>query len=181
MPDSAFINRCLGDLDGYLYSPPTADTGFGALYANDGLALLVYLHDEHLRLVAPVVFCDELESEDFDTEVTDDTEFYLQEAARFSYFLEANRCAGASRGLSVSLHRELDAVALNCKAFYSVLTAGRLHGLIKALFRVALALRVELYPDEVDPELAQGVPEAELPAGERQPGAERGPAPWLQV
>lgn len=171
-------------MEGFLYSPPEADSEFGALYANDGLVVLVYLHDEHLRLVAPIVFCDEPESEDFRAEVTDDTEFYREEAACFSYFLEANRCAGSSRGLSVSLHRDMNAVALNCRALYAVLTAGRLHGLIRVMLRVVVTMRVELYPDEVDPELAQLAHDKagnDSPADERRSRAGYGPAPGMLV
>ena len=184
MLDIALINRCLGDAEGFIYSPPDEDAEFGTLYANDSLLVFVYLHEDHARLVAPVMFCDELDSEDFRTEVTDDAEFYQEEAARFSYFLEANRCAGASRGMSLSLHEESNAICLNCKAYYSVLTADSLRRLVQALLRVAVPLRMELFPDEVDPELAQlpdSPAQARRPADEPAPGAAYGWHPDVSV
>ena len=175
--DIALINRCLGDSEGFVYSPPDEGAEFGTLYANDSLLVFVYLHEDHAQLVVPVMFCDELDSEDFRTEVTDDAEFYQEEAARFSYFLEANRCAGASRGMSLSLHEESNAISLNCKGYYSVLTEHSVRGLVHSLLRVAVALRMELFPDEVDPELAQ-LPdyraETGRPPAERPPGAAYG-------
>ncbi len=139
----------------FLYQPPETDAEVGALYAADSLVVFIHLHDEHLRLVAPIVFCDELESEDFRTDVTGETDFYQEEADHFSYFLAANRCAGASRGLCVSHDQFSNAVLLNCKALYAALTPARLQALIRSLFGVVMAMRLQRFPDEVDPALAQ--------------------------
>jgi len=179
-----FIDRSLGDMAGVVYQPPDADAGVGALYANDSLIVFIHLHDDHLRLVAPIIYCDELESEDFRTDVTDAADFYREEADHFSYFLAANRCAGASRGLCVSHDQDSNAVLLNCKALYAVLTPARLRALIRSLFGVVVAMRLERFPDEVDPELAQlwnEQPQTGPAAVEPRPDAAHGLQPSQQV
>ena len=104
---------------------------------------------------APVVYCDEPDDEDFADEAGEVSDFYQEESKLFAYFLQANRYAGRSRGLCIGFDEETGAILLACKALCSVLTEDRLQRLIYSLFRIVLQMRVDLFPDEVDPEVAQ--------------------------
>ena len=164
MLDIASVNRSLGSLEGIVYQPAGADEA-GILYANDSLACLLSDQGDYLYLRALIVYPDELESEDFRSDSGEDSGFYQEEIGRLNYFLKANRYAGASRGLCVCFDPELEAITLACKALYSALTENGLQQLIYSMFMIVLKQRLELYPDEVDPDVAQ------LPAGTHGPGS----------
>ena len=161
MLDIASVNRSLGSLEGIVYQPVDADED-GILYANDSLVCLISDRNDHLYLRAPVVFPDELESEDFRSETGEDSGFYQEETGHLRYFLEANRYGGVSRGLCVCFDSELEAITLAGRALYTALTENGLQQLIYSLFLIVLKQRLELFPDEVDPAVAQLVTGAQV-------------------
>ena len=154
MLDIASVNHSLASLEGIVYQPAGADEA-GIIYANDSLACFISGHDDYLYLRSPIVYHDELESEDFRSETGEDSGFYQEEVEHLSYFLRANRYAGSSRGLCVCFDPELEAITLVCKALYSALTENGLQQLIYSLFMIVLKQRLELFPDEVDPGVAR--------------------------
>ena len=161
MLDIASVNRSLGSLDGMVYQPASADED-GVLYAGDSLACVISRRGDYLTLRSPIVYPDELESEDFRGESGDDSGFYREQIGHMSYFLQANRYGGAGRGACVCFDPELEAVILACRARCKALTENGLQQLIYSLFMIVLKQRLELFPDEVDPglaRLAQGGPE----------------------
>ena len=164
MLDIVSVNRSLGSLEGIVYQPAGTDED-GILYANDSLVCIVSDRSDHLYLRAPIVYPDELESEDFRSETGEDSGFYQEETGHLRYFLEANRYGGASRGQCVCFDPELEAVTLVCRVLYPALTENGLQQLIYSLFMIVLKQRLELFPDEVD----QGV--AQLVAGSQNPGS----------
>ena len=97
MLDLAAVNHSLGSLAGIVYQPAGADEA-GIIYANDSLACFISDRGDHLYLRAPIVYPDELESEDFRSESGEDAEFYQEQIGHLRYFLEANRYGGVSRG-----------------------------------------------------------------------------------
>ncbi|MCY4363361.1 MAG: hypothetical protein OXE42_14490 [Gammaproteobacteria bacterium] len=154
MLDLATVNLSLGALTGFAYRPVAADEP-GLLRANDNLACSISIRDDYLRLQTPVFYLDELETEDVRSETAEEVDFYQEEIGQLSHFLEANRYGGASRGMSFCLDAESGAVLLSCKALCAALTPNGLQQLVHSLFMLALKQRVELFPDEVDPELAR--------------------------
>ena len=154
MLDLASVNQSLGALAGAHYQP-AAEKEVGAFYADDSLVCFISGYSEYLHLRVPILYPDELENEDIRSETEEDTDFYQEEVTRFDYFLHANRYAGNSRGLCVCLDPELDAISLNCKALLAVLTENGLQQLIYSMFMIVLKQRIDLFPDEVAPALAQ--------------------------
>ena len=154
MLDLAAVNLSLGALAGFAYQPVSAE-GPGVLQANDDMLCVISVEGDYLHLHAPVFYLDEMETEDIRSETAEEVDFYQEEIDRLSHFLEANRYGGASRGMSFCLDAESGALLLSCKALCAALTPNGLQQLVRSLFMLVLKQRVDLFPGEVDPDLAR--------------------------
>ena len=125
------------------------------LCADDSLVCFISSRGDYLHLRAPIVWPDELESEDIRSEISEDADFYREEIEQFSYFLEANRYAGPGRGSSACFDRDLEAITLSSRVLGTALTENGLEQMIYSLFMAVLKLRLELFPAEVDPDVAE--------------------------
>ena len=152
MLDANTVNRELNALSGFNYYS-LGENKPGVLEANDMLICFVEMDKEWVSLSSPVVYIDSLESEDILNESGESDRFYLENIEHLNYFLSCNAYGGASRGATVCLDAQHQAVSINSHLLNHDLNMPALKEQMLMLLKIVIEMRVHCYPDEVEDSL----------------------------